>query len=136
MLHVESGRPRSTPYEPARSEDHIMKYLCLFCFDGAIIDTLPPGEWDQLVRDSADYDAELQRQGHFIAAEALMPADTATTLRMRQGKAIATDGPFAELKEQIAGFILIEAADLDEAKRIGADIPLARIGCVEVRAVM
>jgi len=71
-----------------------VKYLCLVCFDGAIIDTLPPGEWDQLVRDSADYDAQLQRQGHFIAAEALMPADTATTLRMRQGQAIATDGPF------------------------------------------
>lgn len=113
-----------------------MKYLCLVCFDGAIIDTLPPGEWDQLVRDSAEYDRDLQRRGHFVAAEALMSSDTATTLRMRNGKISATDGPFAELKEQVAGFILIEAADLNEAMAIGANIPLARIGCVEVRPVM
>ena len=113
-----------------------MRYLCLVCFDGSIIDTLPPGEWDQLVKDSAEYDVELQRQGHFIAAEALLSSNTATTVRMRQGKMSATDGPFAELKEQVAGFILIEAADLNEALRIGANIPLARIGCVEVRPVM
>ena len=74
--------------------------------------------------------------GHFVAAEALMSPDTATTVRMRNGKISATDGPFAELKEQVAGFILIEAADLNEAMRIGANIPLARIGSVEVRPVM
>lgn len=113
-----------------------MKYLCLVCFDGAIIDTLPPGEWDQLVKESAEYDAGLQKSGHFIAAEALMSPDTATTMRKRNGKISATDGPFAELKEQVAGFILIEAADLNEAMRIGANIPLAKIGCVEVRPVM
>lgn len=113
-----------------------MRYLCLVCFDGSIIDTLPPGEWDKLVKDSAEYDRELQRRGHFIAAEALMSPDSATTVHMRQGKVSATDGPFAELKEQVAGFILIEAADLNEAMRIGANIPLARIGCVEVRPVM
>ena len=81
-----------------------MRYLCLVCFDNTIIDTLPPGEWDRLVKDSAEYDLELQRRGHFIAAEALMSPDTATTVRMRQGKISATDGPFAELKEQVAGF--------------------------------
>lgn len=113
-----------------------MKYLCLVCFDSTLPDTMPPAEWAQLVKDSAEYDQELQRQGHFIAAEALMSPDTATTVRMRQGKMSATDGPFAELKEQVAGFILIEAADLNEAMRIGANIPLARIGCVEVRPVM
>jgi hypothetical protein len=113
-----------------------MKYLCLVCFDSTLPDTLPPGEWAQLVKDSAEYDLELQRRGHFIAAEALVSPDSATTVRMRQGKMSATDGPFAELKEQVAGFILIEAADLNEAMRIGANIPLARIGCVEVRPVM
>lgn len=113
-----------------------MRYLCLVCFDNAIIDTLPPGEWDKLVRDSQEYDLELQRRGHFVAAEALKSPDTATTVRMRNGKMTATDGPFAELKEQVAGFILIEAADLNEAMRIGANIPLARIGAVEVRPVM
>jgi hypothetical protein len=113
-----------------------MKYLCLVLFDGKLITQMPPAEWDQLVRDSAEYDRELQRSGHFISAEALQSSDTATTVRMRNGKMSATDGPFAELKEQVAGFILIEAADLNEAMRIGANIPLARIGCVEVRPVM
>lgn len=113
-----------------------MKYLCLVCFDTTLPDTLPPEEWAQLVRESAEYDQALMRSGHFIAAEALMSTDTATTVRMRQGKMSATDGPFAELKEQVAGFILIEAADLNEAMRIGANIPLAKIGCVEVRPVM
>ena len=113
-----------------------MKYLCLVCFDGALVDTLPPGEWDRLVKESAAYDQELIRSGHFIAAEALMSSEMATTVRMRQGRISATDGPFAELKEQVAGFILIEAADLNEAMRIGANIPLAQIGCVEVRPVM
>ena len=113
-----------------------MRYLCLVCFDAAVIDTLPPGDWDTIVRDSAEYDRELQRRGHFIAAEALMSPDTATTERMRNGKKSATDGPFAELKDQVAGFILIEAADLNEAMRIGANIPMARIGAVEVRPVM
>jgi hypothetical protein len=113
-----------------------MRYLCLVCFDNTAIDTLPPGEWAKIVRDSQEYDRELMERGHFVAAEALMSPDTATTVRMRQGKMTATDGPFAELKEQVAGFILIEAADLNEAMRIGANIPLARIGCVEVRPVM
>ncbi|WP_240232232.1 YciI family protein [Devosia lacusdianchii] len=113
-----------------------MRYLCLVCFDNTLIDTLPPGEWAQLVRESQEYDLELQRSGHFIAAEALKSPDTATTVRMRQGRMSATDGPFVELKEQVAGFILIEAADLNEAMRIGANIPLAKIGCVEVRPVL
>jgi len=113
-----------------------MRFFCLVCFDGSIIDSLPPGEWDKLVRDSAEYDRELQRRGHFIAAEALTSPDTARTVRMRNGRMSATDGPFTELREQVAGFILIEAADLDEALRLAGDIPLARIGCVEVRPVM
>lgn len=113
-----------------------MRFLCLVCFDGAIIDTLPPGAWDQLRQDSADYDAELERRGHYVHAEALMPCDTATTVRMRDGKVSTTPGPLADLPEPIAGFILIEAAHRDEALDIAANIPLARIGSVEVREVM
>jgi hypothetical protein len=113
-----------------------MRYLCLVCFDSTLPDTLPPGEWAQLVRDSAEYDLELQRRGKFIHAEALKSPDTATTVRLRHGRMSATDGPFAELKEQVAGFILIEADNLDEALEIGAHIPLARVGCVEVRPIM
>ena len=113
-----------------------MRYLCLVCFDSTLPDTLPPQEWAQLVKDSGDYDRELQRRGKYVHAEALKSPDTATTVRMRGGKMSATDGPFAELKEQVAGFILIEANDLDEALQIGANIPLARIGSVEVRPIL
>lgn len=113
-----------------------MRYLCLVCFDNSLPDTLPPGEWDKLVADSMAYDKELQARGKYVHAEALKSPDTATTVRLRGGKVSATDGPFAELKEQVAGFILIEADNLDEAIEIGAHIPLARIGSVEVRPVM
>jgi hypothetical protein len=113
-----------------------MKYLCLVCFDGALVETLPPGEWDQLVRDSAEYDRELQRRGKYVAAEALLSPDHGRTLRMRNGQISIEAGPFAQLDEPVAGFILIEARDLDEALDIGAHIPLARIGSVEVRPVM
>lgn len=112
-----------------------MRYLCLVCFDGKVMESLSAEEWRQIQRDSAAYDDELKRSGHFVAAEALESSDTATTVRMRNGKLSSTDGPFAETKEQVAGFILIEAADLNEAIRIGGGIPLARIGSVEVRPV-
>ena len=113
-----------------------MRYLCLVCFDGKEIDNFTAEEWRQMQRDSANYDAELERSGHMVRAEALESIETATTVRMRNGKLSATDGPFAETKEQVAGFILIEAVDLNEAIRIAGGIPLARIGSVEVRPIM
>lgn len=113
-----------------------MRFVCLVCFDGAIIDTLPPGEWAQLGEDSAAYDVELQRRGKYVAAEALLSTDTARTVQMRNGVVSVVDGPVAALREPIAGFILIEAADMAEAIEIGAHIPLARIGSAEVRPVM
>lgn len=112
-----------------------MRYLCLVCFDGKDID-YTSAEWRQLQQDSANYDVELERGGHLVHAEALQSNDTATTLRVRNGKLSTTDGPFAETKEQVAGFILIEASDLNEAIRIAGGIPLARIGSVEVRPIM
>jgi hypothetical protein len=114
-----------------------MKYLCLVCFDGKQANaTMSKSDWDQLTRDSIDYDQELMRKRKFAAAEALQSIDTATTVRMRNGKVSATDGPFAETKEQVAGFILVNAENLDEAIAIASKIPLARIGSVEVRPVM
>lgn len=112
-----------------------MRYLCLVCFDTKAIDSFNPEEWRQIQRDSGDYDAELERSGHMVMAQALQSIETATTVRLRNGKLSATDGPFAETKEQVAGFILIEAADLNEAIRIAGGIPLARIGSVEVRPI-
>ena len=78
---------------------------------------------------------ELRENGHYIAAEALQPVQTATTLRIRHGKVTTTDGPFAETKEQLGGFYLIDARDLNEAIRVASKIPPGRLGCIEVRPI-
>jgi hypothetical protein len=85
--------------------------------------------------ESLDYDDALRKGGHFLAAQALESVNTATTIRLRNGKPFVTDGPFAETKEQIGGFILIEARDLNEAIQLAAHIPGGRLGGVEVRPV-
>lgn len=77
----------------------------------------------------------MKKDGHYIAAEALQPVRTAATVRVRSGKLSVTDGPFAETKEQLAGFYLIEAKDLNEAIRLAAKIPPARVGSIEVRPI-
>jgi len=97
---------------------------------------LSPSEKATLDRDSMAYDEELRQRGHYIVAEALEPVRSARTIRVRRGKALATDGPFAETKEHLGGFILIEAADMNEALEIAAGIPLARLGSIEVRPAM
>jgi len=97
---------------------------------------LSPTEKSALDHDSGAYNVALQRRGNYIVAEALYPVSAARTVRVRRGKASATDGPFAETKEQLGGFILIDAADKDEALGIAAGIPLARLGSFEVRPVM
>lgn len=109
-----------------------MKYLCLVYSDEEKLHTLPDSPEDA---ECAAYDDTLRESGHRIAAEALEPVQTATTVRVRNGKASVTDGPFAETKEQLAGFYLVEARDLNEAIRIAAKIPAARVGSVEVRPV-
>jgi hypothetical protein len=81
------------------------------------------------------YDDALRRAGHLVVAHALQPVEAATTVRVRNGKLSTTDGPFAETKEQLGGFILIEARDLNEAIQVAAKIPLARRGSIEVRPI-
>jgi hypothetical protein len=76
------------------------------------------------------------KSGNMKAGDALQPTSTATTIRVRDGKTLSTDGPFAETKEQLGGYYLVEAKDLDEATKIAARIPGARVGCIEVRPVM
>ena len=105
-----------------------MKYLCLVYLESQKMRAVPDSE-------CAACGVGLRESGALIAAEALEPVDTATTVRVRGGKAVITDGPFAETKEQLAGFYLVEAADLDEALEIAAKIPPAREGSVEVRPV-
>ena len=105
-----------------------MKYLCLVYLDEKRLDEVPDREC------KANGDA-LQASGHYIAAEALQGVHTATTVRVRNGRMSITDGPFAETKEQLAGFDLVDAKDLNEAIQLAAKIPPARIGSIEVRPV-
>jgi len=114
-----------------------MKYLCQVWLDGARIDALASPEKEALDRDSLAYDRWLERNGHFVAAEALQSPSTAVTVRVRDGKASSTDGPFIETKEHLGGFILIEARDMDEAVRLAGGIPLARmeLASIEVRPI-
>jgi len=110
-----------------------MKYVCLVYCEPNALKGLSLEDKAALDRDSMAYDEQLMRDGHFLAASALQGVSTATTIRVRDGKMSMTDGPFAETKEVLAGFIFIEAKDMDEARRIGAHIPMARHGSVEVR---
>ncbi|PAU52707.1 dehydrogenase [Pseudomonas sp. PIC25] len=109
-----------------------MKYLCLVYSDEKLLHTLPESPRDE---ECLAYAQSVQASGRMIAAEALQPVDTATTVRVRNGKASYFDGPFAETKEQLAGFYLVEADDREQALEIAAKIPAARVGCVEVRPV-
>ncbi len=105
-----------------------MKYLCLVYLEKEKLHSVPDREC--LVCGDG-----FRKSGLLVAAEALQPVDTATTVRVRNGKVSVTDGPFAETKEQLAGFYLIEARDLNEAIQVAAKIPPARIGSIEVRPV-
>lgn len=112
-----------------------MKYLCLVYYDEAEIAKLSPQQWRALNAECMAYSDSITRSGHRLGGEALHPTTTATTVRVRSGSITATDGPFAETKEQLAGFYFIEAADLPAAIAIAAQIPPARFGSIEVRPV-
>jgi hypothetical protein len=109
-----------------------MKYLCLVYCDESKLHALPESPKDS---ECHAYDEGLRRNGCRVAAEALASVQTATTVRVRNGKLAVTDGPFAETKEQLCGFYLIDVADLDQAIQLAARIPPARVGSIEVRPV-
>jgi hypothetical protein len=111
-----------------------MKYLCLICAE-KVMEQMPDADAESHFEDYAGFTREIRGSGHYLGCNRLLPAATATTVRVRKGRVTTTDGPFAETKEQLGGYYLIEARDLDEAIRIAARIPGASIGCVEVRAV-
>ena len=113
-----------------------MKYVCLVYGDEQLVQSLSPAEGQRLDRDSLTYDAALERSGHLVVAQALEPTARTRTVRVREGKTIRIDGPFAETKEQLLGFVMVEALDDDEALTIAAGIPLAKMGTIEVRKVM
>jgi len=113
-----------------------MKYLCLVFFDEKKHEALSEQELQELTDEALEYDEVLRRGGHFITANALQPVHAASTVRVRNGKVLVTDGPFAETNEQIGGFIVIEANDLNEAIQLASGIPPIRLGGIEVRPIM
>jgi len=112
-----------------------MKYLCLIHYDESKLDNLPEDERLALYREAYAHYDELVRSGHALAGDPLDSVQTATTVRVQGGKTSITDGPYVETKEQLGGYILLEARDLDEAIALAARIPPARLGGVEVRPI-
>ncbi|NLF11175.1 MAG: YciI family protein [Anaerolineaceae bacterium] len=112
-----------------------MKYLCLAYQDEQRLDALSREEMDALIEETLAYNEELRRSGHLIAAEALQGVRTAVILRVRDGRLSVTDGPFVETKEQLGGFFLINARDLNEAILVASRMVPARVGCLEVRPI-
>jgi hypothetical protein len=112
-----------------------VKYLCLAYEEEAALNGLSADEWYALRRETLDYVDALRTSGHLIAAHPLQSATTSVTLRVRDGALSVTDGPFAETKEQLGGYFLVEADDMDEAVRIASKWPSARLGTVEVRPI-
>jgi hypothetical protein len=112
-----------------------MKYLCLVYLEEATLNALSRSERVALSDESMAYCEELQKNGQFIAASPLHPVETATTVRVHEGKTSVTDGPFAETKEQLGGYYLIDVKDLNDAILVAAKIPPARLGSIEVRPI-
>lgn len=112
-----------------------MKYLCLIYDDESAMASMTKSEGDALMGEYFAFTEAIRKSGHYVAGEALRPVHTATTVRLRNGKLSTTDGPFAETKEQLGGYYLIEAKDLNDAIQVASRIPSVRTGSIEVRPV-
>jgi hypothetical protein len=113
-----------------------MKFMLLVYNDSTMLDALPPAEFDSTMRGCIEHADELRQEGHLLDSQMLDNARKAKSVRIRQNRTTVLDGPFAETKELLAGFNLIEADDIDEAVRIAEQFPWARTGCIEVRPVV
>ncbi len=112
-----------------------MRYICLVHADPSRLDALNPAQRADLDRRSLAYDRQLTEEGHYVIAEAIQDPSTAVLVRSRKGVVSNTDGPYMETKEFMAGFILVEARDMNEAVRLAAGIPMAEMGTIEVRPI-
>jgi hypothetical protein len=112
-----------------------VKYLCLAYEEEQTLNALTRGEWEALREETLAYVISLRERGHLVSTYALRSPSSASTVKIREGRLSITDGPFAETKEQIGGYFLIEADDFDEALRIAAAWPSARLGTIEVRPI-
>ena len=113
-----------------------MKYMLLICDDEKAWGTLSEAERQRIYGEYGQFGQQIKDTGNYLAGAQLQPTSTATSVRVRDGKRLVTDGPFAETREQLGGYYLVEARDLDEAIRIAEQIPGARVGTVEIRPVM
>jgi hypothetical protein len=113
-----------------------MQYLLLIYRSEAELAKIPPAELNAMYAEYGKFTQEITDSGNYVGGNPLKPTTTATTVRVRDGKRAVTDGPFAETKEQLGGYYLIEAKDLDQAISIAARIPGARAGSIEVRPIM
>jgi hypothetical protein len=111
-----------------------MKYLCLICAE-KVMEQMPEADAARHFEEYREFTAAIRASGHFAGCNRLLPPAAATTVRVRQGRISTTDGPYAETKEQLGGYYVIEARDLNEAIQVAARIPGAWIGCVEVRPI-
>ncbi|NUS60986.1 MAG: YciI family protein [Lysobacter sp.] len=112
-----------------------MQFLLLVYTDATLLDALPEGQYDTMMKGCLEHADELQREGKLLSFQQLEDAKSARSVRIRNGQARVSDGPFAETKELLGGFNLIEADDIDEAVRIASELPWATTGCIEVRPV-
>jgi hypothetical protein len=112
-----------------------MRYLCLIYDEEKKIAGMSQSEQEKFMGDYFTFTEDIRKSGHHLAGEALQPVNTATTIRMRNGKISTTDGPFAETKEQLGGFYMINARDLNEAIKVAAKIPSAKLGSIEIRPI-
>jgi hypothetical protein len=113
-----------------------MQYLLLIYRNEAELGKMGPADRKQMTAEYGAYTQSIIQSGHFKAGDGLQPASTATTVRVREGKTLTTDGPFAETREQLGGYYLVDAKDLDTALGLAARIPGAKTGSIEVRPVM
>ncbi len=113
-----------------------MKYLCLIYENEKNWETMPQSDAEGIMKEYFAFTEDIRKSGKYVAGEALQPTPTATTVRVRNGKISTTDGPFVETKEQLGGFYLIDAKDLNDAIQVAARIPSARLGGIEVRPVV
>ena len=113
-----------------------MRYLCLIYDEEQTLNAMPKSEADAFMGEYFSFTEDVKKRGQYVAGEALQPVSTATTVRVRNGALVTTDGPFAETTEQLGGFYLIEARDLNDAIQVASRIPSARIGSIEVRPVV
>ena len=113
-----------------------MKYLCLIYDEEKKLNTMSKFEGEAMMGEYFGFTEGIKKSGHYLGGNALQPVQTATTVRVRNGKVSTTDGPFAETQEQLGGYYLIEAKDLNDAIQVAVKIPSSRIGSIEVRPIM